>query len=318
MEHIERAGVHSGDSMAVYPPQGISKGYIEKIVEMSTLIARNISARGMINIQFVLSAGNLYVLEVNPRASRTVPFISKVTGLPLVAIAMHAIMGGRLAELPGIEAGLYPPLDFVAVKAPVFSFSKMQEVDVGLGPEMKSTGEVMGIARDYPTALMKAMVAAGLSIPQITKDTGVLITLADTDKNDGIGVARRLALLGMKVYATSGTAKTLTDAGIPAKSVKKLHEGQPHIVDHVESGAFHLVINTISDNRAAEVDGLKIRRATVEHNIPVITSLDTARALLTVLERRRLRPPKTTITAINDIPLRWKEMWSKGRAARAR
>jgi carbamoyl-phosphate synthase large subunit len=307
MEHIERAGVHSGDSMAVYPPQSISQSYIEKIVDMSTTIARRINACGMINIQYVLSAGKLYVLEVNPRASRTVPFISKVTGLPLVSMAMHAIMGGRLAELTGIESGLYPPQDLVAVKAPVFSFSKMQEVDVGLGPEMKSTGEVMGIARDYPTALSKAMAAAGIPIPTVTDGLGVLITLAEVDKNDGISVARRLAILGVNLYATEGTARLLNEHGIPAEKVKKLHEGRPHIVDHVESDLFRLVINTISDNRAAEVDGLKIRRAAVEHNIPVITSLDTARALLSVLERRRNRPVKTTITALNDIPLRWKE-----------
>jgi len=308
MEHIERAGVHSGDSMAVYPPQSVSQSFIDRIVEMSTAIARRINARGMINIQFVLSAGKLYVLEVNPRASRTVPFISKVTGLPLIPMAMHAVMGGRLAELPGIEAGLYPPQDLVAVKAPVFSFSKMQEVDVGLGPEMKSTGEVMGIARDYPTALAKAMAGAGIPIPENVEGLGVLITLADTDKDDGLSVARRLAFLGTKVYATEGTARILNEAGIPAEAVKKLHEGRPHIADHVESGAFKLVVNTISDNKAAEVDGLKIRRSAVEHNIPVITSLDTARALLSVLEGRRSRKPGTTITAINDVPVRWQEM----------
>ncbi len=308
MEHIERAGVHSGDSMAVYPPQNISAGIIDKIVEMGTSIARRIDARGLINIQYVLSAGKLFVLEVNPRASRTIPFISKVTGIPMVPLAMHAIMGGRLAELPGIVPGLYPPQDLVAVKAPVFSFSKMQQVDVGLGPEMKSTGEVMGVAKDFPSALGKAMAAAGIGIPKDPAGLGVLITVADADKQEGLSVARRLHRLGMKVYATEGTAASFNREGVPAESVKKLHEGRPHIADHVESGLFKLVINTISDNREAEVDGLIIRRAAVEHNIPVITSLDTTRALLSVLETRKAHAGKTEVLALNDIPQRWREL----------
>lgn len=308
MEHIERAGVHSGDSMAVYPPQNISANYIHKIVEMGTAIAKRIDAHGLINIQFVLSSGKLYVLEVNPRASRTVPFISKVTGLPMVPLAMHAIMGGRLAELPGIVPGLYPPQDLVAVKAPVFSFSKMQKVDVGLGPEMKSTGEVMGVAKDFPTALGKAMAAAGIGIPKDPSGLGVLITVADVDKQEGLSVARRLHRLGMKVYATEGTAKNFNEAGVPAEAVKKLHEGRPHIADHVESGLFKLVINTISDNQEAEVDGLLIRRAAVEHNIPVITSLDTTKALLSVLETRKAHGGKIEITALSEIPQRWREL----------
>jgi carbamoyl-phosphate synthase large subunit len=308
MEHIERAGVHSGDSMAVYPPQNVSDVLIGRIVEMGTAIAKKIDARGLINIQFVLAEGKLYVLEVNPRASRTVPFISKVTGLPLVPMAMLAVMGGRLAELPGIQPGLYPSQDLVAVKAPVFSFSKMQRVDVSLGPEMKSTGEVMGLARDFPAALAKAMAAAGIPVPRETKDIGVLLTLADNDKEEGLGFAKRLVRLGIKVYSTEGTAAYLNRNGVPAEVVKKLHEGRPNIEDHILSGKFRLLFNTISDNKIAEVDGLKIRRAAVEHNVPVITSLDTAKALLSVLEDKRYKKGKVTITALNDIPQQWKEI----------
>ena len=286
MEHIERAGIHSGDSMAVYPPQTLDSESIDRIVEYSTRIARAINARGLINIQFVLAAdGNVYVIEVNPRASRTVPFISKITGVPTIDLAMQAVMGGSLVD-SGYPLGLQPQSTLVAVKAPVFSFQKLVDLDVDLGPEMKSTGEVMGIAASYPAALYKAMLAAGISMPRLEerRKQGVLLTLSDTDKEDALELAQRLSELGFQIYGTSGTAKYLNDQGIKATRVNKLSEGRPSIADYIVNGQFQIVINTISDNQRAEAEARLIRRQAVERNIPVLTSLDTAMALVRAVE----------------------------------
>jgi carbamoyl-phosphate synthase large subunit len=293
MEHIERAGVHSGDSMAVYPPQTLADEHVKKIVECAESIARRIRAVGLINIQFVVSGGEVYVLEVNPRASRTVPFISKITGVPMIQLAIEGILGQKFAPR-GIPSGLYPVRGYVAVKAPVFSFAKMRKVDVGLGPEMKSTGEVMGIARDFPTALIKAMTAAGFDVPALIEAAskarrskssagGILATVADPDKEDLIPIVQGFSDLGFKIRSTQGTADFLNAQGVEAEAVKKLAEGRPNILDYIRSGEFKLLINTISDNKIAEADALLIRREAVEHNIPVLTSLDTARALLASL-----------------------------------
>ncbi len=299
MEHIERAGVHSGDSMAVYPPQTLTLQEEYQVVQSAIEIARAIGARGLMNIQFVLTSERLYVLEVNPRASRTVPFMSKITGVPMVALATRAIMGEitgqRLRDL-GVIGGLYAEPGLTAVKAPVFSSSKLTRTEVELGPEMKSTGEVMGIGRSYYEALRKAMVAAGISLPEASpvswqrngmedeqRPGSVLITVADRDKEAAVPIAWGFSQLGFKLYATRGTARFLREQGIEVEEVKKISEGRPHIVNLIHEDRFALVINTVSDNQQAEREGLLIRRAAVERGIPLMTSLDTAAALLRAL-----------------------------------
>ncbi|HES58162.1 MAG TPA: carbamoyl-phosphate synthase large subunit [Firmicutes bacterium] len=282
MEHIERAGIHSGDSMAVYPPQTLTDSCKQKIVEYSTSIARAINAQGLINIQFVVDGeDNVFVIEVNPRASRTVPFISKITGVPMIRLAMRAVMGGSLADC-GWPLGLQQPSSLVAVKAPVFSFQKLRDLDVDLGPEMKSTGEVMGIAASYPIALRKALVASGISVPSAAQcqKIGLLATIANADKEDAVDLIQGFARLGFVIYSTAGSAAYFQEQGIETVAVKKLSEGRPNIVDNILDRKFSLVINTVSENQKAEAEARLIRREAVEHNIPVITSLETARALL--------------------------------------
>lgn len=287
MEHIERAGIHSGDSMAAYPPQTLSPQVIDRVVDYSTRIAQAINARGLINIQFVVDRNDdVYIIEVNPRASRTVPFISKITGIPMIKLAMRAVMGGSLSDC-GYPLGLQPIGNMVAVKSPVFSFQKLRDLDVDLGPEMKSTGEVMGIAADYPSALHKALTAAGIRVParEQCRDMGLLATIADVDKEDGLELITGFAELGFRIYSTTGTAAYFNQHGVAAQEVRKLSEGRPHIVDYILDGRFQLVINTVSDNQKAEAEARLIRRTAVEHNIPVITSLDTAGALLTAIRQ---------------------------------
>ncbi|MCH7472584.1 carbamoyl-phosphate synthase large subunit [bacterium] len=304
MEHVERAGIHSGDSMAVYPPQSLSQGVIERIVDYSTRIAQAIHAQGLINIQFVVGRDEddeVYVIEVNPRASRTVPFISKITGVPVIRLALRGIMGESLAD-SGHPLGLMPTGSMVAVKCPVFSFQKLRDLDVQLGPEMKSTGEVMGIAPDYPTALYKALIASGIPVPSSEQCSGrgLLATIADHDKEDALELIRGFAGLGFKLYATSGTAAYLSGEGVEVTPVRKLSEGRPHIIDHILDKKFHLVVNTVSENRKVEEEARLIRRSAVEHNIPVITSLDTAGALLTAIATRK-DPAKVQITELGAV-----------------
>jgi carbamoyl-phosphate synthase large subunit len=230
--------------------------------------------------------GELYVIEVNPRASRTIPFLSKVTGIPMVTLAILAITGHKFKDL-GLPTGLMPEGTFTAVKSPVFSFAKMIQVDVGLGPEMKSTGEVMGIAESFPQALKKSMLAAGLKVPtlgQMKSEPGSLLcTVADKDKEEALYLMQRFAELGFKIYSTTGTAAYFARRGLDARPAFKLTEGRPHIIDMLRNGTFQLIINTISDNRTAEIEARAIRRAAVESNIPVLTSLDTANALVTAI-----------------------------------
>ncbi len=284
MEHIERAGVHSGDSMAVCPPVTLSEEVQQAVVDYSTRLARALGVRGLMNIQFVLHAdGTVYVLEVNPRASRTVPYLSKVTGIPMVNVATKCMLGRTLRKL-GYEPGLFPARPYYAVKAPVFSFSKLTEVDINLGPEMKSTGEIMGVDPDYPKALYKAMVAAGVEVPS----RGTLIaTIADRDKEDAGELIREFAQLGFRIYATAGTQAHLDKVGVAATPIKKISEGSPNIIDLVRSGEIDLVLNTLSPERNPEREGARIRRASVELAIPCLTSLDTARALLLALSSRK-------------------------------
>ena len=296
MEHVERAGVHSGDSMAVYPPLTLNEDVQQRVVDYSTRLARALNVKGLMNIQFVLDAeGTVYVLEVNPRASRTVPYLSKVTGIPMVNVATKCMLGRKLREL-GYTPGLFPARPYYAVKAPVFSFAKLTEVDINLGPEMKSTGEIMGIDRDYSKALYKAMLAAGVEVPS----GGTLIaTIADRDKEEAGELIREFAELGFRVYATGGTQAHLEKIGVASTPVNKISEGAPNIMDLVRSGDVDLVLNTLSPERNPEREGARIRRASVEHSIPCLTSLDTARALLFALSSRRERE-ELNLLPIND------------------
>ncbi|UCH35142.1 MAG: carbamoyl-phosphate synthase large subunit [Armatimonadota bacterium] len=283
MEHIERAGVHSGDSMAVCPPVTISEKAQRTIVEYSVRLARALHVKGLMNIQFVLEGDHVYVLEVNPRASRTVPYLSKLTGIPMVNVATKAMLGKSLTDL-GYTPGLYPPPQHYGVKAPVFSFAKLTRVDINLGPEMKSTGEIMGIDPEFPKALHKAMVASGVAVPE--RGTLVL-TVADRDKPEAAELARGFNRLGYTIHATRGTASHLSAQGIPVVRVGKISEGSPNIIDLIMSGGVDLLINTMSKDNRPGREGIRIRRSTVEHSIPCLTSLDTAQALLTALSSRR-------------------------------
>src|SRR5438067_137453 len=284
LEHIERAGIHSGDSFAVYPPITLTPAETDRVAEATTTIARLFKAVGLINIQFVIQDGVPYVLEVNPRASRTVPFLSKVTGVPMVRLATHASLGRSLAEF-GFDSGLQPNRALFAVKVPVFSMAKLPAVDAVLGPEMKSTGEAMGIAQDLPTAQYKAFLSTMQELPP---DGAALCSIADADKEEALPILRALHGLGIRLYATAGTASLLRESGIPATTVQKLRDGHPNVVDVIRSGQVHLVVNTVSssgpvaNNGAGEPlrDGYEIRRASVERRIPCLTSLDTARALV--------------------------------------
>jgi len=283
MEHVERAGVHSGDSTAVYPPRGLSAAIKDRIVKATTDLANALHCRGLLNIQFVVYEGDLFVLEVNPRASRTVPYLSKVTGIPMVRVATKVSLGESLRSL-GYTGGLWPESRFTAVKMPVFSWAKLSRVDTSLGPEMKSTGEVMGLNGSFAGALCKAFLGAGFSIPS---GGAVLVTIADKDKAEAVPICRGFTSLGFHLYATAGTAEALAAAGIPVERVNKIREGSPHIIDLIRSGQLDLVVNTLTRGKMPERDGFRIRRAAVEYAVPCLTSLDTAGAILAALEAER-------------------------------
>ncbi|MGI5838397.1 MAG: carbamoyl-phosphate synthase large subunit [bacterium] len=283
MEHVERAGIHSGDSTAVYPPRDLPAGIKARIVTATADIAKALHCRGLLNIQYVVYAGELYVLEVNPRASRTVPYLSKITGIPLVALATQVILGRSLRSL-GWPDGLWSEGKFTAVKMPVFSWAKLGRVDTSLGPEMKSTGEVMGLNGSFAGALYKAFLAAGFNIPAGGE---VLLTIADKDKAEAVPIARRFARLGFRLHATAGTAAALAAAGIPVNKVNKIREGSPQIIDLIRSGSLALVINTMTRGKVPERDGFRIRRAAVEYAVPCLTSLDTAGAILAALAEKK-------------------------------
>jgi len=283
MEHLERAGVHSGDSISVYPTQTLTRHEREKILVYTEKLASELNVVGLMNIQFVIYNGEVYVIEVNPRSSRTVPYISKVTNVPMVDLATRCMLGGRLRDM-GYGTGLHPEGEYIAVKVPVFSFEKLHDVDTLLGPEMKSTGEVLGIAKTFHEALLKGLTAAGY---RMKKHGGVLLTVRDNDKQELIPIAERFKKLGYTIYATSGTANTLNSNMIATNAVRKLHEPKPNIWELIESEKIDYVVSTSSKGRIPQFDDVKIRRKTVERSIPCLTSLDTAAALVTCLEMEK-------------------------------
>ncbi|MBU9720416.1 MULTISPECIES: carbamoyl-phosphate synthase large subunit [Bacillaceae] len=280
MEHIERAGVHSGDSIAVYPPQNISKKLKKQLIDYTIRMARGFQIIGLLNIQFVIHRDELYVLEVNPRSSRTVPFLSKITGLNMANLATRAILGQSLKD-QGYKTGCLPEPDIVSVKVPVFSFAKLRSVDITLGPEMKSTGEVMG--RDYTLekALFKGLIASGMKIPT---HGSVLFTLADKDKEEAMALARRFHRIGYKLLATEGTARRIQEENIPVTVVSKIGGETPDMLDVIEGGHVQFIINTLTKGKQPARDGFRIRREAVERGIVCLTSMDTAEALLRVIE----------------------------------
>jgi len=282
MEHIERAGVHSGDSTAVFPPQSLTEDEMRQIVDYTVRIAKGLGVVGLVNVQYVVDKGKVYVLEVNPRASRTVPFLSKVTGIPMVALATKAMLGHKLSQY-GYREGLVPPPPFVTVKAPVFSFEKLGSVDVFLGPEMKSTGEVLGLDLDYPKALYKAIAATGAVLPLSGQ---ILATVADKDKAEAVEILAAFHALGYRFLATEGTAKLLESAGLPVQKVYKIGDGRPDVLDVIKGGQVDLLLNTPTRGKIPKRNGFQMRRAAVEFRVPVLTSLDTAKALLEVLKDR--------------------------------
>jgi carbamoyl-phosphate synthase large subunit len=286
MEHIERAGVHSGDSLAVYPGINLTQSEVDQIVDYTRRIGLAMDVRGLMNVQYVIipDGGDdtaVYVLEVNPRGSRTVPFLSKVTGVPMVQVAVNIMLGRSLRE-QGYAGGLWKRRDLVAVKAPVFSMSKLVGVDTHLGPEMKSTGEVMGIDVDWRRALTKALIGSDLMLPE----SGVaLLSISDQTKADAVAVIKDLAQAGYRFYATEGTAELVRGLGYPVEQVpKRLSEGHPNVVDVIEQGLVNVVINTMEGRQTGTLrDGFHIRRAAVERRIPCFTSIDTARAAASAL-----------------------------------
>jgi carbamoyl-phosphate synthase large subunit len=280
MEHVERAGVHSGDSIAVYPPQSLKESIKQQVVEITVKIARALKVVGLVNIQFVIYKDQPYVIEVNPRSSRTVPFLSKVTNIPMANLATQAIMGTKLADL-GYQTGLWPEDNYVSVKVPVFSFAKLRRVDTTLGPEMKSTGEVMGRDQNYAKALYKGLIGSGMKIPPAG---AIIATVADKDKEEAIEILRGFYKLGYKLIATGGTARAIEEAGLVVTKVNKLSEGSPNILDLIRSGEAHFIVNTLTKGKTPERDGFRIRREAVENGVVCMTSLDTVEALLRMLE----------------------------------
>ncbi len=280
MEHIERAGVHSGDSISVYPAQSISQQVKEKIAEYSRRLAKSLHVIGLINIQFIVCDEDVYVIEVNPRSSRTVPYISKVTGIPIVDLATDVIIGKSIREL-GYTPGLQKESEYIAIKMPVFSFEKIRGAEISLGPEMKSTGECLGISKSFQEALYKAFLGAGINP---TKHKQVIITVKDADKGEAIEIARRFEKLGYTIYSTRSTAQTLKEAGVSVRKVNKISQESPTVMDLLLGHKIDLVIDTPTQGRDKSRDGFLIRRTAIETGVTCLTSLDTASALLTSLE----------------------------------
>ena len=285
MEHIERAGIHSGDSISVYPAQSISKKIKRVIEEYTKRLARSLHVIGLINIQFIVSNDEVYVIEVNPRSSRTVPYISKVTGIPIVPLATQVILGKKIREL-GYTPGLQPEADYFAVKMPVFSFEKIRGADVSLGPEMKSTGECLGIAKSFDEALYKAFLGAGIRLP---KHKNMIITVKDSDKLEAVDIARRFEAIGYRIFATRSTAKVLREHGVNAMRINKIESESPNLMDLILGHEIDLVIDTPSPGVGHSKDGFLIRRCAIETGVNVLTSLDTATALITSLENNHIQ-----------------------------
>ncbi len=284
MEHVERAGVHSGDSIAVYPPVNLAEKHKQTILRHTKNMAEHLGVIGLINAQYILYKDEIYVIEVNPRSSRTIPYISKVTGVPVIDLATKVMLGEKLKDL-GYGTGLYQEASYYAVKAPVFSFEKLTDVDTGLGPEMKSTGEVLGLAETFPQALMKAFKGAGLKIPK--RGGRIIITVKDEDKEEVVPIAQGFEKMGIELMATSGTCEALKKAGVTCKQVNRVSQAHPNILDMIASGTVDLIINTPTKGRKQDTDGFKIRRSAVEHSVGCVTSIDTARAILMAREQGR-------------------------------
>ena len=280
MEHIERAGIHSGDSISVYPAQSLNDKVIATLEDYTGKLARALHVKGLINIQFIVSHDDVYVIEVNPRSSRTVPYISKVTGIPIVKLATRVITGHTIKSM-GYTPGLQAKADYIAIKMPVFSFEKIRGADISLGPEMKSTGECLGIAKQFNEALYKAFQGAGVNLP---KHKQIIITVKDEDKPDVVDIAQRFEKLGYKIYATLGTAKYLNERGVNAIKVNKLEQEAPTLLDLILEHKIDLVIDSPSNGIEHSGDGFLIRRHAIETGVNVLTSLDTAHALITSLE----------------------------------
>lgn len=283
MEHIERAGIHSGDSISVYPPQTLRQKTKATIVDYTGRLARELKVVGLVNIQYVVYNNEVYVIEVNPRSSRTVPYISKVTGVPMVDLAVRCMLGERLRDM-GYGTGLYPSGEYCAVKVPVFSFEKLHDVDTQLGPEMKSTGEVLGIARTFEDALFKGLCGAGYSMRVPQEGKAVLFTVKDSDKRELVDIAYNFKALGYKLYATSGTAHYLGQNMLACNEVKKIGDDKPNIIDLLQSTKVDYVISTSAKGRIPTNDGVRIRRKAVELSVPCLTSIDTARVLVQCLK----------------------------------
>ena len=284
MEHIERAGIHSGDSISVYPAQTISKTAKATIEEYTKRLAKALHVIGMINIQFIVCGEEVYVIEVNPRSSRTVPYISKVTGIPIVPLAAKAIMGYKLKDM-GYTPGLQPEAKYFAIKMPVFSFEKIRGADISLGPEMKSTGECLGIAESFNEALYKAFLGAGINLP---KHKNMIMSVRDEDKEEAVEIGKRFEALGYRIYATRNTAKTLQEAGVKAIRTNKLEQPSPNLMDLILGHKIDLVIDTPSQGVEHAKDGFLIRRNSIETGVNVLTAMDTAKALVTSLENTDL------------------------------
>ncbi|WP_017471824.1 carbamoyl-phosphate synthase large subunit [Amphibacillus jilinensis] len=280
MEHIERAGVHSGDSIAVYPTQRIAPDIKQQLIDTTIKIAETLKIRGLINIQFVVHHNDVYVLEVNPRASRTIPFLSKITGVTMANLATRAILGEQLQAL-GYQSGLLPEANYVSVKVPVFSFEKLRSVDTMLGPEMKSTGEAIGRDKTLAKALFKGLTASGLKIPF---EGAVLMTVADKDKEEACTIAQRFQELGFNIYATTGTAQYLSSKNVNVQEVGKIGSDQENVLSIIEQNQVQFVVNTLTSGKKPRSDGFRIRREAVEHGIACLTSLDTATAILDVID----------------------------------
>ena len=295
MEHIERTGVHSGDSISVYPAHTITDKVKETIAEYTRRLAKALHVKGLINIQFIAVGEEVFVIEVNPRSSRTVPYISKVTGIPIVDLATEVIIGKTIREL-GYEPGLQKEADYVAIKMPVFSFEKIRGAEISLGPEMKSTGECLGIAKTFNEALYKAFLGAGIDLP---KHKRMIITVKDADKGEAIEIGRRFEALGYTIYATRSTAKALNDAGVKAKKVNKIQQESPTVMDLILGHKIDLVIDTPTQGRDKSRDGFLIRRTSIETGVNCITALDTAKALATSLESKNDNP----LTLVNIAEL---------------
>ena len=296
MEHIERAGIHSGDSISVYPAQSLTQSAKDKIAEYTRRLAKSLHVIGMINIQFIVCGeDDVYVIEVNPRSSRTVPYISKVTGIPIVPLATQVIIGKKIREL-GYTPGLQKEADYIAVKMPVFSFEKIRGADISLGPEMKSTGECLGIAKTFDEALYKAFIGAGIKLP---KYKNMIMTVRDEEQEEAVEIGRRFAAIGYRIFATSGTARALNEAGVKAIPVRKIEQESPNLLDLILGHEIDLVIDIPAQGAEHSKDGFVIRRNAIETGVNVLTAMDTARALITSLENTDIQ--KLTLIDIAKV-----------------